>query len=283
LDALAGLIPEAREPWARPAERNDALTWVAPPGERLATATPPELPLHGLVHPSFLFNGPTDVKLIGELAREFASAEQVDAVVAFLKRSGLRLLLEPLRRFRDRCGPDALRLITTTYTGATEADAVDQLASLGFAVKVAREEDGTRLHAKAWCFRRPSGLSTVYVGSSNLSHSAMVDGVEWNVRVTQAITPALIERFDTAFGQLWGELGPRPGAHTSYAWVPGQNPTRSGCWKSSRPSGGADTPATSWSPRPVRGRRGSPPSTTSGWWLSTAACASCSSRTGRRS
>jgi superfamily II DNA or RNA helicase/HKD family nuclease len=208
LDALAGLIPEAREPWARPAERNDALTWVAPPGERLATATPPELPLHGLVHPSFLFNGPTDVKLIGELAREFASAEQVDAVVAFLKRSGLRLLLEPLRRFRDRCGPDALRLITTTYTGATEADAVDQLASLGFAVKVAREEDGTRLHAKAWCFRRPSGLSTVYVGSSNLSHSAMVDGVEWNVRVTQAITPALIERFDTAFGQLWGELGP---------------------------------------------------------------------------
>lgn len=213
LDALAGLMPETCEPWARPAARGDTLTWVAPPGASLANTVPPELPLHGLVHPAFLFNGRNDVTLVGELAREFATADEVDAVVAFLKRSGLRLLLDPLRRFRERCGPDALRLITTTYMGATEAAAVETLASLGFSVKVAREDDGTRLHAKAWCFRRHSGLSTVYVGSSNMSHSAMVDGVEWNVRVTQALTPALIERFDTAFGQLWSELGPcyRPG------------------------------------------------------------------------
>lgn len=214
LDALAGRVPEAVEPSARPAARGDALTWIAPPAVGPVAPAPPLLPLHGLVHPSFLFNGRTDVSLLGELVRELATADQVDAVVAFLKRSGLRLLLDPLRRFRERAGPDALRLITTTYTGATEADAVDTLASLGFAVKVAREEDATRLHAKAWCFRRASGLSTVYVGSSNLSHSAMVDGAEWNVRVTQALTPALLERFDAAFGQLWGELGPcyRPGA-----------------------------------------------------------------------
>ena len=211
LEALGSHLPEARE--SLPAVRGDALTWVAPAGEPLGQATPPVLPIHGLVHPSFLINGKQDGALHAELSRELASAQRVDAVIAFVRRSGLNLLRQPLLRFRDRCGPDALRLITTTYTGATEAEAVEELASLGFSVKVAREEDGTRLHAKAWCFRREGGLSTVYVGSSNMSQSAMADGVEWNVRVTEALTPRLIERFDVAFEQLWSAVGPcyRPG------------------------------------------------------------------------
>ncbi len=213
LDALARVMTGADQPDERPAARSDALTWVAPPRAGLAAPTAPEMPAHGLVHPSLLFNGRADVSLASELGKELASADAVDAIVAFLKPSGLRLLLEPLRRFRERRGADALRLVTTTYVGATDARAVEALASLGFQVKVAREEDGTRLHAKAWCFHRESGLSTVYVGSSNLSHSALVDGVEWNVRVTEAVTPNLIERFSTAFEQLWSEVGAayRPG------------------------------------------------------------------------
>lgn len=196
-----------------PAARPDALTWVADAALGVGSARPPEPPANGLVQPTLLFNGRNDVSLASELGRELDSADAVDAVVAFLKPTGLRLLLEPLRRFRDRRGGHALRLITTTYTGATDAAATDALASLGFQVKVAREDEGTRLHAKAWCFHRASGLSTVYVGSSNLSRAALIDGVEWNVRVTQATTPALIDRFHMAFDQLWSELGPpyRPG------------------------------------------------------------------------
>ena len=84
-----------------------------------------------------------------------------------------------------------LRIITTVYTGSTEQKALDHLAELGAQVKVSYETQATRLHAKAWLFQRDSGYSTAYVGSSNLSHTALSEGVEWNVRISEAETPAL--------------------------------------------------------------------------------------------
>ncbi|HEX9014434.1 MAG TPA: DEAD/DEAH box helicase family protein, partial [Chloroflexota bacterium] len=61
----------------------------------------------------------------------------------------------------------------------------------------------TRLHAKAWLFERATGFSTAYIGSSNLSHSAIHDGLEWNVRLTQPMSFALLERFRAAFETYW--------------------------------------------------------------------------------
>ena len=78
-----------------------------------------------------------------------------------------------------------LRVITTVYTGSTERKALDWLVALGAQVKVSYDTQSTRLHAKAWLFRRDTGYSTAYIGSSNLSKSALVDGVEWNVRLSQ--------------------------------------------------------------------------------------------------
>jgi len=184
-----------------PRPTRDALTWVGPRDPRLGTPRPPDRPQHGLVQPALLFNGANDISLVHELKAEMASADRIDAVVAFLKKSGLNLIRPALAEFFRRGGE--LRLIATTYIGATQKRAVDELVDLGGRIRIAYEEDRTRLHAKAWMFHRHSGLCTAYVGSSNLSRAAMTDGAEWNVRVTRRRTPAVIERFEQAFEQLW--------------------------------------------------------------------------------
>ena len=193
-------------PWtdAVPAPTAEALTWIPPAVRQLETPKPPARPFHGLVHPALLLGGTQEVQLLHELKAELASADRVDAVLAFLKFSGLRLIEPALRAFLDRGG--VLRLITSTYTQATEATAVFALAALGARLRIAYEEEGTRLHAKAWRFERASGLSTAYIGSSNLSRPALTDGQEWNVRVTEQRTPDLLDRLATAFEQLWSSL-----------------------------------------------------------------------------
>ncbi|WP_425491494.1 DUF3427 domain-containing protein [Kineococcus aurantiacus] len=164
-------------------------------------ATPPR-PATPLSEAALLTNSPGEPALGSEIRAELESADSVDLIVAFLKWSGLRLLDEPLRRLRDRGAK--VRIITTTYMGATERRTVDALVrDYGADVKVIYETTRTRLHAKAWIFRRNTGFHTGYVGSSNLSRSALLDGLEWNVRLSSVATPALIDKFDATFESYW--------------------------------------------------------------------------------
>lgn len=153
---------------------------------------------------ALLTNAKGDPSLGAELRAEFASADQVDLLCAFVKWNGLRILEEPLRQFADRGG--TLRVITTTYIGATERRALDRLVrEFGAHVKVQYEIARTRLHAKSWMFRRRTGFNTAYVGSSNLSTAALLDGVEWNVRLSAVSTPALLHKFDATFETYWND------------------------------------------------------------------------------
>lgn len=144
-------------------------------------------------------NEPT---LATELRAELASADRIDLLCAFVKWHGLRLLERELAELRARGIP--LRVITTTYLGATDARALDALVDeFGAEVRVNYETDRTRLHAKAWLLRRDTGFHTAYVGSSNLSHAALVDGLEWNVRLSAPATPHLLEKFRATFDSYW--------------------------------------------------------------------------------
>src|SRR5262249_62051362 len=71
--------------------------------------------------------------------------------------------------------------------------------------RAASDPRAPRLPPRAWLFERRSGFSTAYVGSSNLSHSALHDGLEWNVRLSGVDSPHLLERFRATFETYWAD------------------------------------------------------------------------------
>lgn len=171
------------------------------PGHEVRYAQRPATPLNDA---ALLTNIPGEPSLGAELRAELASADSVDLLCAFVKWHGLRVIEDDLRALRDRGGK--LRVITTTYIGATERLALDRLVrDFNAEVRVNFNETKTRLHAKAWLFRRNTGFHTAYVGSSNLSRTALLEGLEWNVRLSNTATPHLLEKFSGTFDTYWND------------------------------------------------------------------------------
>ncbi|MDE0355588.1 MAG: DUF3427 domain-containing protein [Deltaproteobacteria bacterium] len=167
------------------------------------TPSPLPRPTLSLRRTGLLVNGRRDVQIASEIAREIPSADRIDLLCAFVRHSGLRLFRSELET-RVQEGAQ-VRVIASVYTGSTERRALDALVALGAQVKVSYEIARTRLHAKAWLFHRASGLDTAYIGSSNLTHTAQIEGLEWNVRVSAVQNPEVIERFKATFEQYWQE------------------------------------------------------------------------------
>ncbi|MFF3684942.1 DUF3427 domain-containing protein [Streptomyces sp. NPDC002187] len=161
-------------------------------------------PATPLSETALITNSPEDPSLGFELRAELATADRVDLLCAFVKWHGLRVIEQSLEAAHARGVP--IRVITTTYIGATERRALDKLVQkFNAEVKVNYELRSTRLHAKAWLFRRNSGYDTAYVGSSNLSKAALLDGLEWNVRLSSIATPDVLRKFEATFDSYWSE------------------------------------------------------------------------------
>ena len=154
-------------------------------------------PLIPLLDTTLLTNAPGEPRVGRQIEAEIHSADRIDLVMAFIRRTGIRPLLEALRRHSEAGRP--LRVLTTVYTGSTEASALDELAAVGAEIRVSYDESTTRLHAKAWLFHRDSGFSTAYIGSSNLTHSAQATGLEWNVRASRARSAAVVDKVAAVF------------------------------------------------------------------------------------
>lgn len=153
---------------------------------------------------SNLFTGGSSALSLGEeIRREIASADEICFIISFLRISGVRLLMEDLKKFCNR-KETRLRIITTTYCGITEAKAIEQLAELpNTEIRISYNTDIERLHAKSYIFVRNSGMNTAYIGSSNLSKSAQSDGLEWNMRVTSIENPHIIKTALATFEMYW--------------------------------------------------------------------------------
>src|SRR4051794_14799584 len=170
----------------------------SPFGDVLPLPSPPATPFS---QSDLLVNAEGQPNVGSELRAELASADSVDLICAFVIWSGVRHVRDALAELKERGGQ--IRVITTTYMGATEKRAVDELVAIGADVRVALDARTTKLHAKAWLLERGSGLSTAFVGSSNLSHTALFDGLEWNVRLSSIDAPHVIDRVRMTFESHW--------------------------------------------------------------------------------
>lgn len=186
----------AHQPGRSIAGAAKVLTQIALEGTELARTESP------LSVSTLLTGAESEPRLGLELEREIETADRLDMLVSFITREGWRRLEPAFHQLALRNKP--VRILTTTYTGATDAEAVLALARLPNAqVKVSYDGRRSRLHAKAWLFHRESGFSCAYVGSANMSRVALGGGLEWTMKVTQADLPHVLDKFRGTFETLW--------------------------------------------------------------------------------
>jgi superfamily II DNA or RNA helicase/diadenosine tetraphosphate (Ap4A) HIT family hydrolase len=169
---------------------------------------------HDGVPPRNLVIGGKEDPLLPEIKHHLALSSTADIAVAFTLRSGLELIQPHLQDLLDRGG--MLRILTGDYLGATDPDALLRLIDLSGQVECrifetqGDAEAGTfsgSFHPKAYLFQHRDGTGAAFVGSSNISQTALTSGVEWNYRVLGTRDqPGLIE-IRAAFQALFS--GPR--------------------------------------------------------------------------
>jgi HKD family nuclease len=186
---LIALPPEVWRGLRRPPERL---------GDKPTEIPAPSIPLS---MSDLLVNAEGQPNIGSELRLELESADSVELLCAFVMWNGVVRLRNSLEGVIRRGG--RVRVITTTYMGTTQRPAVDELVRLGADVRVAFDARITKLHAKAWLIERDSGLTTAFIGSSNLSHSALFDGLEWNVRLSTLDAPLVVQRVRSMFENYW--------------------------------------------------------------------------------
>jgi len=135
--------------------------------------------------------GGRDHPFLPQLSHAIAHADEIDMTVAFIKSSGLRLLMPDFQEAMNRATPNnpvRLRILTSDYLDVTDPEALRLLILLqsqGARIKVF-ESNEQGFHMKAYLFahfRNGQLHGTAFIGSSNISRQALTDGLEWNYRI----------------------------------------------------------------------------------------------------
>ncbi|MGL4873123.1 MAG: DEAD/DEAH box helicase family protein [Clostridium sp.] len=121
--------------------------------------------------------------LINRLEESFNKAIRIDIIVAFLRETGVRLLKKDLEIARNNKA--RIRILTGNYLGITEPSALYLMKDiLGNDCDMRFYKDPKRsFHPKAYIFHYEDGSGEIFIGSSNISLSALTKGLEWNYRI----------------------------------------------------------------------------------------------------
>lgn len=150
---------------------------------------------------SALVRGDRD-PLLPHIQYELEHAQTADLSVAFIQRSGIELLRPYLIDMLQRQG--TLRILTGDYLNVTDPDALAELLDLDGPLQLrVFQAKTTSFHPKAYLFQQDAENGTAFVGSSNLSHSALRSGIEWNYRVYKSSDHDGYADVKAAFEELW--------------------------------------------------------------------------------
>ena len=142
------------------------------------------------------------MQLYYQLIQSLKKADSVDIIVSFLMESGVKMLLEELDNALKRGAK--IRILTGNYLGITQPSALYLLKKkLGSRVDMRFYNEKERsFHPKSYIFHYER-YSDVYIGSSNISRSALTSGIEWNYRFSSVSDPKNYEKFYQVFEDLF--------------------------------------------------------------------------------
>lgn len=140
--------------------------------------------------------------LYSKLSSSMKKADGVDIIVSFLMESGVKMILKDLDQALQRGAK--IRILTGNYLGITQPSALYLIKNkLGEQVDLRFYNDPKRsFHPKAYMFHYPS-YSEMYIGSSNVSRSALTSGIEWNYRFNSMTDPESYQKFYETFEELF--------------------------------------------------------------------------------
>lgn len=142
------------------------------------------------------------MQLYYQLIQSLKKADSVDIIVSFLMESGVKMLLEELDNALKRGAK--IRILTGNYLGITQPSALYLLKKkLGSRVDMRFYNEKERsFHPKSYIFHYER-YSDIYIGSSNISRSALTSGIEWNYRFSSISDPKNYEKFYQVFEDLF--------------------------------------------------------------------------------
>lgn len=137
-----------------------------------------------------------------QLKMSMAEAEAVDISVSFLMESGVRMLLKNMKRALNR--GVRIRILTGNYLGITQPSALYLIKQeLGERVDLRLYNEKSRsFHPKSYIFHYDSS-NEIYIGSSNISRSALTSGIEWNYKFSDRQDKENYELFYETFEDLF--------------------------------------------------------------------------------
>ncbi|MCM8712122.1 DEAD/DEAH box helicase family protein [Clostridium sp. SYSU_GA19001] len=141
--------------------------------------------------------------LLYRLKEAFSKAKRVDIIVSFLMESGVKIIKKELESLLKR--NVEINILTGNYLNITEPGALYLLKDiLGDKVRLKfYNVENKSFHPKAYFFHYENGEAEVFVGSSNLSRSALTKGIEWNYRLRESSNEADFKFFYNTYRDLF--------------------------------------------------------------------------------